>query len=102
LDPGATTRPKKPIAKALTICVLSGILSAMFNFGYAFSGPITQAAGQAGATPDVTLNVVWTVLLGCGLIPNAAYCIFLLQRNESWRLYRGPGTVGHCLLYIRA
>lgn len=100
LGPGATTRPKKPIAKALTICVLSGILSAMFNFGYAFSGPITQAAGQAGATPDAALNVVWTVLLGCGLIPNAAYCVFLLQRNESWGLYRRPGTVGHWLLVL--
>ena len=50
LDAAVTTRPKKPLAKALAICFVSGILSAMFNFGYALSGPITQAALQAGAT----------------------------------------------------
>ena len=99
-DPGVTTRPKKPLAKALAICVLAGILSPMFNFGYAFSGPITQAARQAGATQDAALNVVWVVLLGCGLIPNAGYCVFLLQRNESWRLYRVRGAVGHWVLAL--
>lgn len=100
VDPDVTTQPKKPLPKALAICVMSGILSAMFNFGYAFSGPVTQAARQAGATPDAALNVVWALLLGCGLIPNAAYCIFLLQRNKGWRLYRGSGAVGHWVLAL--
>ncbi|HEV2351570.1 MAG TPA: L-rhamnose/proton symporter RhaT [Terriglobia bacterium] len=100
LDAPATTDPRKPLTKALAICVMSGILSAMFNFGYAFSGPVTQAAGRAGATPDAALNVVWMVILGCGLIPNAGYCIFLLQRNKSWPHYWRRGAMGHWALAL--
>jgi L-rhamnose-H+ transport protein len=93
--PGVTTRASASLAKALTVCVVSGVLSAMFNFGYAFSGPITQAARAAGAPQDAALNVVWVVVLCCGLLPNAVFCLLLLLRNGSWDLYLKPGTSTH-------
>jgi L-rhamnose-H+ transport protein len=79
-----------PLAGALAICVAAGVFSAMFNFGYAFSGPISQAARRAGATPDAALNTVWLLILSCGLLPNAGYCLHKLTRDGTWRLYHEP------------
>ena len=58
--------PQRSFPVALTICILSGVLSAMFNFGYAFGGKITQAAIALGSTPDNAVNAIWLVMLPAG------------------------------------
>lgn len=83
--------PKTSLAMALLICVLAGALSAMFNFGYAFSGPMVAAARHAGASANGALNDVWLVVLSCGFLPNLIYCGHLLRRNGTWKLYREAG-----------
>jgi len=89
---------KMPLAGALAICVAAGVLSALFNFGYAFSGPITQAAQHAGAPPAAALNTVWLLILVCGLVPNACYCVYRLGRNRTWGLYRHPACARYWLM----
>lgn len=84
--------PPRSFAVALTICILSGVLSAMFNFGYAFGANITEAAMALGATRDNAVNAVWLVMLPAGGVMNAAYCGHLFRKNRSAALlFRGAG-----------
>src|SRR6202043_3201578 len=75
--------PKRTFAAAMLICVASGILSAMFNFGYAFGTPITKAAIALGATPDDATNAIWLVMLPAGGVINLIYCTYLARRNGN-------------------
>jgi L-rhamnose-H+ transport protein len=75
---------------ALTIAVVSGVLSSMLNLSLAFGGPIAQAALHSGADAASVSFAVWPVALAGGFIPNFAYTVWLLSRNRSWkRLGRG-------------
>lgn len=75
--------PGRSFTTALVICVLAGVLSAMFNFGYAFGEPIVRAATAQGATKDNALNAMWLIMLPAGGIVNIGYCLFLCRRNRS-------------------
>jgi L-rhamnose-H+ transport protein len=79
--------PKRTFSTALLICIASGVLSAMFNFGYAFGTPITKAAVSLGATPDDATNAVWLVMLPAGGIINLSYCAYLARRNRTTALF---------------
>ncbi len=88
---------KKPIqqggfAAGLAICIFSGIFSAMMNFAFAFSQPISQAAMNVGAKASSALNAVWLITLAGGFIPNLAYTAFLLNHNRTWGNYLLPKT----------
>jgi L-rhamnose-H+ transport protein len=78
--------PQRSFPIALTICILSGVLSAMFNFGYAFGDKITQAAIALGSTPDNAVNAIWLVMLPAGGLMNALYCAYLFRKNRSGSL----------------
>lgn len=84
-------------AAGLTICIFSGIFSAMMNFAFAFSQPVSQAAIRLGANPANALNAVWLLTLIGGFIPNLVYTGYLLSRNRTWKNYRFPQT-GLCWL----
>jgi len=83
------TRPKQGFAVGLLICVLAGIFSPMLNFSFAFGGELQQRALDTGATRDAASNAIWPLCLTAGLIANAGYSILLLQREGSWKLFRG-------------
>ncbi|MDR3738991.1 MAG: L-rhamnose/proton symporter RhaT [Terracidiphilus sp.] len=83
------TRPKQGFSIGLPICVLAGIFSPMLNFSFAFGGELQQRALDAGATRDAASNAIWPLCLTAGLIANAGYSILLLQREGSWKLFRG-------------
>lgn len=78
--------PKIPFSAGLTICVLSGVLSGMLNFSYAFGKPIAETAQRFGATPANGLNALWLVALPAGGILNVAYCVYLMAHRKSWAL----------------
>jgi L-rhamnose-H+ transport protein len=84
--------PQRSFAVALIICILSGVLSAMFNFGYAFGTKITAAAVRLGSTPDDALNAVWLIMLPAGGLMNIAYCGYLFRKNASTTLLYWFGT----------
>jgi L-rhamnose-H+ transport protein len=68
----------------LVICVFSGIFSAMLNFSFVFGTELQQKTLAAGAAPSMSSNLVWAVALSAGFLANAAYCIYLLQKNRTW------------------
>jgi L-rhamnose-H+ transport protein len=75
-------------ARGLVICIASGITSPMFNFGVAFGGPISQEAVRQGANPANASVAILAVAISSGFVINAAYCIYLLVRNKSWKAPR--------------
>src|ERR1700693_5660975 len=89
----AALAPARSFPAALTICIIAGALSAMFNFGYAFGEPVARSAAALGATHDDALNAVWLVMLPAGGLINLGYCAHLLRKNRSAGLLR-EGSLG--------
>jgi L-rhamnose-H+ transport protein len=75
---------------ALTLAVLCGLLAPMINYAFAFGQEIAARAIQFGVSPVRAAYAVWPVALAGGLLPNLAYCLYLLFKNRTWSLFRSP------------
>lgn len=85
-----TLNRKISFSTGLIIALLSGVLSGMLNFCYAFGKPLADAAQQFGASKQNSLNAMWLVALPAGGILNIGYCAYLMFQRKSWKLlYRG-------------
>jgi len=71
----------------LVICLLSGVGSASMSMALNESAPISRAAESFGVPQAILMNAVWPVLLGGGVIVNAAFCAYLLLRNGNIALF---------------
>lgn len=80
-----------PFKKGLGICLLSGILSASFNIGFALTAEVSQVAQRVGATPLQGSYAIWVLIFGAGFLPNLAYCAYLFRKNDSFQLFRLGG-----------
>jgi L-rhamnose-H+ transport protein len=88
------------LTKGLIVCVLSGILSACFNYGIEAGRKMAAAANQLWkqAHPGVTTeflyqnNVTYIVLLWGGLTTNFIWCMVLNARNRSFGDYTDKKT----------
>jgi L-rhamnose-H+ transport protein len=78
----------------ITVAVVSGVLSSMLNLSLAFGKPVAEAFSRHGAAASTAVFAVWPVALAGGLIPNAAYALFLLSRNRSWNKFEGSWKDG--------
>lgn len=76
----------------LLICVAAGVLSSMLNLAMAFGAPIAETAVAIGASAAGAQNAVWALALGAGALVNIGYTFFLLFRDDTWRVYRAPGS----------
>jgi L-rhamnose-H+ transport protein len=74
----------------LLICIASGVLSPMLNFGFVFGDSIKTAAVSLGARADLAGNALWAPAMAGGFLANAGYAIYLLNKNKSWSLFRSP------------
>lgn len=93
----AGLNPKISFRAGMAICIASGILSSMLNFGFAFGKPVAAIAEQLGATKDGSLNALWLVVLPAGGIVNVAYCLYLMYQRKSWLLlWRQPSALDWC------
>jgi len=80
------------LVKGLTVAVVSGILSACFNFGIEAGAPMARAAVAAGDNPLFQNNVVFVTLLWGGLATNLLWCTILQVRNKSYGDYARKGS----------
>ncbi|HZT32592.1 MAG TPA: L-rhamnose/proton symporter RhaT [Bryobacteraceae bacterium] len=80
------------MALAISGGALSGLLSLGLNTGWAHR--MTEAAVRVGgARESVAANAVLIPVLAGGAIPNCLYCVYLLNRNDTWKRYRtGSGA----------
>lgn len=85
----------------VAIAVLCGVMAPMLNYAFAFGHPIAEAAVRMGTSKESAGYAVWPIALLGGLGPNVVYCLYLLQRNRSWGLFRGgwirDGSMGVCM-----
>jgi L-rhamnose-H+ transport protein len=75
------------LTKGLVVAVVSGILSACFNYGIEAGKPMADAAVQLNINPLYQNNVIYVVLLWGGLTTNFIWCIILNSRNKTFGNY---------------
>jgi L-rhamnose-H+ transport protein len=84
----------------ITVAIVSGLLSACFNFGLEAGAPMATVANELwkNANPGSTTeflfrnNVVYVVVLWGGLTTNLLWCMLLNARNKSFGDYANPKT----------
>ncbi len=86
----AQPRARSGFGVGLLICIFSGIFSAMLNFSFVFGKPMQRMALALGASDPMSANPIWSLALSAGFIINAAYCLYLLRRNNAWHLFSSP------------
>ncbi|HDZ40892.1 MAG TPA: rhamnose/proton symporter RhaT [Bacteroidetes bacterium] len=75
------------LKKGLLIAVMSGIMSAAFNYGYEVGQPIDKLAVQFGVNPLFQSNVTLIFILIGGFITNFGYCAYLNIKNKTYKDY---------------
>ena len=78
--------------KGIVICVLSGLLSILFNLGLIVGKPLAQMAVLSGTAPQNAANATWLVLLGGGFCVMFVYCFHQIDRKKSRFSLRLPET----------
>ena len=68
----------------LAICILSGLLSPLFNFALIYGGPVIIAATRMGASRVEAPNLIWAIAMTGGMVPTAVYCGWLLHGQRTW------------------
>ena len=84
----------------LIICVFSGIFSSMLNFSFVFGDELRLRALQAGASASMAANPIWALTVTGGFLANLIYCVYLLNRNRTWKVYRERSSPAYWLLGI--
>jgi|SRR5690554_766180 len=75
------------IGVGLVVAVISGVLSACFNYGIEAGKPMAESAVLYGVNQLFQNNVIFVVLLWGGLTTNFLWCAFLNIKNKSYREY---------------
>jgi L-rhamnose-H+ transport protein len=86
--PGAVASEYSGFGVGLLICIFSGVFSSMLNFAFVFGDEMRQLSLQAGASTAMSANGIWALGVCSGFVPNAAYCIYLLNKNRTWGVFR--------------
>jgi L-rhamnose-H+ transport protein len=82
------------LKKGILIAILSGVMSAAFNFGLTAGEPLRQSALANGANPLFAKNPVIMFVTFGGFFTNLIYCIFLNIKNKTYKDYTSvPGPV---------
>jgi L-rhamnose-H+ transport protein len=80
------------LTKGLTFAIISGILSACFNYGIEAGEPMADMAVEEGYNPLFQNNVIYIVLLWGGLTTNFIWCLILNIRNRTYTDYTNNNT----------
>jgi L-rhamnose-H+ transport protein len=88
------TLPQSGYLAAVLLAVLCGVMAPMLNYAFAFGQKLASTAVQLGNSPETAAYAVWPVALLGGLIPNIAYCVYMLQKNRSWAAFAESGSDG--------
>ena len=83
----------RPVGVALLLAFGSGVLSAVFNIGFALAQPIAEYGRAAGLTEFASTNLIWWIMLGAGSLANLGFCVHLLAKNRSFVKFTQPGAV---------
>jgi L-rhamnose-H+ transport protein len=93
----AKTSSGSGFATGLVICVFSGIFSSMLNFSFLFGDERRLRALHAGASAAMAANPIWALTVTVGFVSNLVYCVYLLNRNKTWSVYRERSSLAYWL-----
>jgi L-rhamnose-H+ transport protein len=99
-DPhGTTTKTEYKFGLGMLVAIISGVLSACFNFGLESGKPMAKLANKLwqSANPNqgdflFQNNVVYVVILWGGLTTNFIWCMILNKRNKTFGDYTNSKT----------
>jgi L-rhamnose-H+ transport protein len=94
------TSPGSGFTIGLIICVFSGIFSSMLNFSFLFGDELRLRALNSGASAAMAANPIWALTVTGGFFANLVYCVYLLNRNRTWNVYRERRSPVYWLLGI--
>ena len=89
---------RKPLAKGLIICLITGLIAPALNYAFITGGPLMASAESLGASKTFASNSIWAIALGGAFIVNTAYCGWLVNKGGSWAKFSEQGT-GKYFLY---
>ncbi|WP_423146162.1 L-rhamnose/proton symporter RhaT [Rubrolithibacter danxiaensis] len=75
------------ITTGLIVAIVSGILSACFNFGIEAGKPMAEVAIKQGSNPLFQNNIIFVVVLWGGLTTNLIWCMILNTKNKTFKDY---------------
>lgn len=88
----ADTQDGSQFSEGLIICIIAGLLAAMFNFALIAGKPLETSAINSGASTLNAANPTWCISLLGGFIITLGYCMFLIRKNKSGRVFVSSGT----------
>jgi L-rhamnose-H+ transport protein len=80
----------RSIGVGLILAVGAGVFSAVFNIGFTMAQPIAEYGRVSGLSEFSSVNLIWLVMLGAGLVPNLGFCLYLLKKNRSFSGFTKP------------
>ncbi|WP_430817761.1 L-rhamnose/proton symporter RhaT [Carboxylicivirga sp. RSCT41] len=78
----------KSFTLGIIVCILAGIFGPMVNFAFVFGEPMQLKAIESGTSSSFASNTIWSIALTCGFIANFIYCLYLLQKNKTAKLFK--------------
>jgi L-rhamnose-H+ transport protein len=84
----------------LVICIFSGIFSSMMNFSFVFGDELRLHALQSGASNAMAANPIWALTVTGGFVSNFLYCVYLLNKNRTWSVFREGNSIACWLLGV--
>ena len=99
-DPhGAETKTEYKFGLGMTVAIISGVLSACFNFGLEAGKPMAELANELWKNTHPNQgeflyqnNVTYVVVLWGGLTTNFIWCMILNARNKTFGDYTNSKT----------
>jgi len=85
------TKMGKSWKRGLAICIFSGVMSPMLNVGFVWGDELSRLAQNAGTSSVWSTLPAWSLALLGGFIVNMCYCVYLLHKNASAKLYLKGG-----------
>lgn len=83
---------KNSFAIGITLCILAGVLSALYGFSLFRGQPIADIAAKYGAG-GLQGNVIYIFSNSGAFVTTALYCFYLHNKNKSWHEYKTPVLV---------
>lgn len=84
--------PRHRFVLGLLLCIVSGVLSACANLGFAFTSAVGTAAQQMGASPVIAGLGSWMLVFWGGFVATVMWFGGLQLRKGTWRNNFGTGA----------
>jgi L-rhamnose-H+ transport protein len=81
------------LAKGLPLCLLAGVLSAVYGFALDQGQPIAAIAALHGAG-NMQSNVIYLFSNTGAFVTTALYCLYLHNKHKTWGEYSGKAAPG--------